>query len=68
LQYSIEEIHAESLNAFEKLIAQKKIILKLEYEISKHKEAFESLRDEHASLVNEKKLQILQLSHLVVST
>jgi len=54
LQDSIEEMHAESLNAFEKLIAQKKTILKLESEISKLKEAFESLRDEHALLVNEK--------------
>jgi len=54
LQDSIEEIHAESLNAFEKLIAQKKTILKLEYKISKLKIAFESLRDEHALLVNEK--------------
>jgi len=34
LQDSIEEMHAESLNAFQKLIAQKKIILKLESEIS----------------------------------
>ena len=54
LQDSIEEMHAESLNAFEKLIAQKKTILKLESKISKLKEAFESLRDEHALLVNEK--------------
>ena len=54
LQHFIEEMHAESLNAFEKLIAQKKTILKLESEISKLKEAFESLRDEHALLVNEK--------------
>jgi len=38
LQDSIEEIHAESLNAFDKLIAQKKTILK----------------DEHALLVNTK--------------
>jgi len=29
LQYSIEEMHVESLNAFEKLIAQNKTILKL---------------------------------------
>jgi len=54
LQDSIKEMHAESLNSFEKLIAQKKTILKLESEISKLKEAFESLRDEHASLVNDK--------------
>jgi len=54
LQDSIEEMHAESLNAFEKLIAQKKTILKLEFGISKLLEAFESLRDEHALLVNEK--------------
>jgi len=54
LQDSIEEMHVESLNAFEKLIAQKKTILKLESEISKVKEAFESLRDEHTSPVNEK--------------
>jgi predicted nuclease with TOPRIM domain len=54
LQDSIEEMHVESLNAFEKLMAQKKTILKLESEISKLKEAFESLRDEHALLVNEK--------------
>ena len=47
-------MHAESLNAFEKLIAQKKTILKLKSEIYKLKEAFESLRDEHALLVNEK--------------
>ena len=47
-------MHVESLNAFEKLIAQKKTILKLEAEISKLKEAFESLWDEHALLVNEK--------------
>jgi len=47
-------MHAESLNSFEKLIAQKKTILKLESKISKLKEAFESLRDEDASLVNEK--------------
>ena len=53
LQDSIEEMHAESLNAFDKLIAQKKTILKLEAEI-KLKEAFESLRDGHALLVNEK--------------
>jgi len=50
LQDSIEVMHAESLNAFEKLIAQKKTIIKLESEISKLKEAFESLRDEHTSL------------------
>jgi len=50
LQDSIEEMHAESLNAFEKLIAQKKTILKLEYEISKKKHL--SLKDEHALLVN----------------
>jgi len=54
LQDFIEEMHAESLNAFDKLISQKKTILKLEAEISKLKEAFESLRDEHALLVNEK--------------
>ncbi|AES75720.1 hypothetical protein MTR_6g055580 [Medicago truncatula] len=54
LQDSIKEMHAESLNAFEKLMAQKKTILKLETKISKLKEAFESLRDEHALLVNEK--------------
>lgn len=54
LQYSIDEMHVESLNAFEKLIAKKKNILKLESEISKLKEAFECLKDEHASLVNEK--------------
>jgi len=54
LQDSIEEMHAESLNAFDKLIAQKKTILKLEAKISKLKEAFESLSDEHALLVNEK--------------
>ena len=54
LQDSIDEMHVESLNAFEKLIAQKKTILKLESEISKLKETFESLRDEHALLVNEK--------------
>jgi len=54
LQDSIEEMHVESLNVFEKLIAQKKTILKLESKISKLKEAFESLRDEHALLVNEK--------------
>jgi len=54
LQDYIEEMHAESLNAFEKLIAQKKTILKLKSEIYKLKEAFESLRDEHALLVNEK--------------
>jgi len=54
LQDSIKEMHAKSLNVFDKLIAQKKTILKLESEISKLKEAFESLRDEHASLVNEK--------------
>jgi len=47
-------MHAESLNAFEKLIAQKKTILKLESEVSKLNEEFESLRDEHALLVNEK--------------
>jgi len=41
-------MHAESLNDFEKLISQKKTILKLE------SETFESLRDEHASLVSEK--------------
>jgi len=54
LQDSIEEMHAEALHAFVKLIAQNKTILKLESEISKLKEAFESLRDEHALLVNEK--------------
>jgi len=53
-QDSIEEMHVESLNPFEKLISQKKTISKLESEISKLKEAFESLRDEHALLVNEK--------------
>jgi len=47
-------MHAESLNAFDKLIAQKKTSWKLEAKISKLKEAFESLRDEHALLVNEK--------------
>jgi len=47
-------MHAESLNDFEKLISQKKTILKLESEIGKLKEAFEILRDEHASLVSEK--------------
>jgi len=47
-------MHAESLNAFEKLIAQKKIILKLESEISKLKEVYESLKGEHALHVNEK--------------
>jgi len=47
-------MHAESLNVFEKLIAQKKTILKLESEIEKLKEAFESLRDEHTLLVSEK--------------
>jgi len=36
------------------LISHKKTILKLESEIYKLKEAFESLRDKHASLVNEK--------------
>ena len=36
------------------MIAQKKTILKLESEIAKLKEAFESLRDEHASLVSDK--------------
>jgi len=40
LQDSIEEMHVESLNAFEKLISQKKTILKLEFEISKLKESF----------------------------
>jgi len=35
-------MHVESLNAFEKLIARKKNILKLEYEISKLKEAFDA--------------------------
>jgi len=54
LQDSIKEMHAESLNAFEKLMPQKKTILKLETEISKLQETFESLRDEHALLVNEK--------------
>ena len=54
LQDSIAEMHAGSLNAFEKLIAQKKTILKLEFEISNLKETFESLRDKHALLVNEK--------------
>jgi len=42
LQDSIEEMHVESLNAFGKLIAQKKTILKLESEISKLKGACES--------------------------
>jgi len=37
LQDSIEEMHDESLNAFDKLIAQKKTILKLEAKISKLK-------------------------------
>jgi len=35
VQDSIEEMHVESLNAFEKLITQKKTILKLESEIFK---------------------------------
>ncbi|AES87858.1 hypothetical protein MtrunA17_Chr4g0017881 [Medicago truncatula] len=47
-------MHAESLNDFDKLIAQNKTILKLESEISKIKEAFECLRNKHALLVNEK--------------
>ena len=54
LQDFFEEMHVESLNAFEKLIAQKKTILKLESEIYELKEAIENLRDEHALLVNEK--------------
>ena len=40
LQDSIKEMHVDSLNAFDKIMAQKKTILKLESEISKLKEAF----------------------------
>ncbi|AET02767.1 hypothetical protein MTR_8g051900 [Medicago truncatula] len=50
----VVQTYVESLNAFEKLNAQKKTILKLESEVSRSKEAFQCLRDENASLVYKK--------------
>lgn len=47
-------MHGEALNAFEKIIAQKKNILKLEKELSHLKIDFECLKEKHAYLVNEK--------------
>jgi len=52
---SYEELQqAPAMNTFEKLIFQKKIILKLEVEHSQLKNDFECLKDDHASIVNEK--------------
>jgi hypothetical protein len=47
-------MHGEAIKAFEKLIALNKIILKLEVGLSQLKNDFECLKDEHASLVDEK--------------
>jgi len=54
LQEDIEEMHCEALNSINKIISQKKNILKLENELAHLKSTFENLKQEHASLVNEK--------------
>jgi len=54
LEQALVDMHDDAMKAFEKLIAKKKIILKLEVERSQHKKYFECLKDEHASLVNKK--------------
>jgi translation initiation factor 2 alpha subunit (eIF-2alpha) len=46
LQQAIKEMHGEALNAFERLIAQKKTILKLEKEFSQIKNDFKCLKEE----------------------
>jgi predicted nuclease with TOPRIM domain len=54
LQQALQEMHVEALNAFQKLITQKKTILKLESELSQLKNDFECLKEEHTSHVHEK--------------
>ena len=54
LQQALVDMHGDAMKAFEKLIAQKKIILKLEPELSQLKNDFKCLKNEHASIVNEK--------------
>jgi hypothetical protein len=44
LQQALKEMNGEALNAFEKLIAQKKTNLKLESELSQLKNDFECLQ------------------------
>jgi len=46
-------MHGEPLNAFGKLMAKKKTILKLGKELSQLINDFECFKEEHASLVNE---------------
>lgn len=46
-------MHADSLKAFNKISFEKKNILKLKGEVLKLQNAFESLKEDHAFLVND---------------
>lgn len=54
LRQALVDMHGDAIKAFEKLISLKKIIPKLKVELSQHKNDFECLKDEYASLVDEK--------------
>lgn len=53
LQNYLEEMHGDAVKAFKKISAQNKVIFKLEAELLKLWNSFESLKDNHASWVNE---------------
>jgi len=54
LQQDLVDMYGDAMKDFEKLIFQKKDILKLEVELSQLKNDSECLKDGHASLINEK--------------
>jgi hypothetical protein len=53
LQNVLIEIYGDAMNTSKKIGTQKIVILKLEAEILKVKKDFESLKNEHTSLVND---------------
>lgn len=53
LSEEFHEMHDDALKAFKKISSQKKNILKLEGEILKLQNSLESLKEDHASLVND---------------
>jgi hypothetical protein len=53
LQNFLIEMHGDALNVFNKIGTKKRVILTLQAKILKVKNDFETLKSEHASLVNE---------------